>query len=116
MDKQRRTNSAADAVTSLLGAINKVAKAELGEGTAEEQAEAKRIGLEAVEQATGAIGDSNAMTAMEYLDDDIDARITAEEEAEARAEAEGVEEEAEQEEIPAPPIEEEKKDEEDIPY
>ena len=89
MAKQRRNHTAVNGITALLGAIGKVAEAELGNSlTPAEQAEANKAGLEAVKQATGMIGDSNIMTSMENLDDNIELQHQIAEEAEARAEEE----------------------------
>ena len=71
MAKQIRTNTTVSGITSLLSAINQVAKAELGNVSQEEQAEANRDGLEAVQQATAIIGDSNIITAAEMADENI---------------------------------------------
>ena len=88
MAKERRNNSSVSALTSLLSAINKVAEAELGNVTPEQQAEANKAELEAVKVATAVIGDSNVMTTMELQDDAIEQYHEQEAEAEAEAEAE----------------------------
>ncbi len=93
MAKQRRTNTSVSAITNLLGAIEKVAEAELGDNlTPDQQTEANKIGLAAVKEATATIGDSNVMTAMENSDDAIEAQHQAAEAAEAEEHLAEVEE------------------------
>lgn len=83
MAKKRRTNTGVSAITSLLGAINKVAEAELGDNVSpDKQAEANKAGLAAVKKATAEIGDSNVMTALEVQDDAIVAMHDADDAAE----------------------------------
>ena len=72
MAKERRTHSTVAGIGALLKAIDKVAEAELGAVSAEEKAEANRIGLEAVKTATGIIGDSNIITSAEIADENIE--------------------------------------------
>lgn len=94
MAKQRRTHTMANGLQSLLKAIEKVADAELGNLSPDDEAEAKRIGLEAVKTTTAMIGDSNFITAAEVADDNIAAMHEAAERAED--EAQRAEDEAQQ--------------------
>ena len=76
MAKQRRQHTGTSAIQSLLGAINQVAKAEKakvdGSLTTEQQVDAVNTAMDAVEQATGVIGESNLITALELQDDAIE--------------------------------------------
>ena len=85
MAKVRKNYTAVNGITSLLEAINKVAQAELGEVNPEQKSEANKAGLEAVQQATAIIGDSNMVTAMENLDEAIELQHQEEEAAEEAA-------------------------------
>ena len=83
MAKQRREHTASSAISSLLSVIDKVAQAELGNLSEAEQIEANAAGLAAVKDMTALVGESNVMTAMENLDDNIELQHQIAEQLEA---------------------------------
>lgn len=81
MAKQRRNHTSVSAITGLLEAIDKVAEVELGNASPEQTAEAKKVGLEAVKNATANLRDSNIITGLECQDEAIEQMHQAEEQA-----------------------------------
>ena len=81
MAKQRRNHTSVSAITGLLEAIDKVAEAELGNASPEQKAEANKVGLEAVKNATANLRDSNVITGLECQDEAIEQMHQAEEQA-----------------------------------
>ena len=96
MAKQRQQFTGEMGLNTLLSTIQKVAQAELGQLSPEETVKAKQEGLQAVNEMTNIIGNSNMKTSVQLQDDSIERYHQAAEALEA-AEAEQQATELEQE-------------------
>lgn len=85
MAKARQQFSSETGFNALLATIQKVAQAELGQLSPEETVKAKQEGLQAVNEMTNIIGNSNMRTYVQLQDDAIEQYHQAEEAVELAA-------------------------------